>query len=334
MKTFITIITCFMLLYALTTRAEGASVFYKELNLLDGYSDMDGFIDETMMQKNSIGAEYFRRFSGEQGDYLTLDLQSRLTYKPTIKFRDAWDIEVHNAWLEYKLGLGYKLRFGHFDPSFGLEPILDTHGTILQSLTMKNIGFKSDWGVSFRGTAKLFDYEASVQNGSGMKIKRNDGNFLITYRMGNPQDNNFVYGLSALYGKVLRDDMEDLLPSVMSDSEMSNMPILKKRIGVDFQYPYKSFLVKGEFAYGKNDKDNVLGSFIQLDYTFPFMQALLAEAQMQNWRSSMGSKSMLDTMISTCLSYKFNSKITARVAYLRTFDKDNQIFIQLYYFGT
>lgn len=333
MKTFITIITCFTLLYTFSAHAEGASVFYKELNLLGGYSDMDGFIDETMMQKNSIGAEYFRRFSGEQGDYLTLDLQSRLTYKPTIKFKDAWDIEVHNAWLEYKLGLGYKLRFGHFDPSFGLEPILDTHGTILQTLAMKNIGFKSDWGVSFRGTARLFDYEASVQNGSGMKIKRNDGNFLITYRIGNPQGNNFVYGFSALYGKVLRDDMEDSVSSVMSDSEMSDNPILKKRIGVDFQYPYKSFLVKGELAYGKDDKDNVLGSFVQLDYTFPFMQALLAEAQMQNWRSSMGGESMLDTMISTCLSYKFNSKLTARVAYVRTFDKDNQIFIQLYYFG-
>jgi hypothetical protein len=334
MKTVITIIACFMLLYTLSAYAEGASVFYKELNLLGGYSDMDGFIDETMMLKNSIGAEYFRRFSGEQGDYLTLDLQSRLTYKPTIKFKDAWAIEVHNAWLEYKLGLGYKLRFGHFDPSFGLEPILDTHGTILQTLAMKNIGFKSDWGVSFRGTANLFDYEESIQNGSGMKIKRNDGNFLITYRMGNPQGNNFVYGLSALYGKVLRDDMKNLLSSDMSDSEMSSMPVLKKRIGVDFQYPYKSFLVKGEFAYGKDDKDKVLGSFIQLDYTFPFVQALLAEAQMQNWRSSMGSDSMLDTMISTCISYKFNSKITARIAYVRTFDKDNQIFIQLYYFGT
>jgi hypothetical protein len=337
MRLFITLIACILAFYALnvlSVYAESTSVFYKELNLLGGYSDMDGFIDETMMLKNAIGAEYFRRFSGEQGDYLTLDIQPRLTYKPTKKFKDAWSFEVHNAWLEYKLGLGYKLRVGHFDPSFGLEPISDTHGTILQTLAMKNVGFKSDWGIGFRGIARLFDYEASIQNGSGMKIKRNDGNFLLTYRMGNPQGNNFLYGFSVLYGKVLGDDgMQDSMPATMSDSDMPDKPILKKRIGVDLQYPLRSFLVKGELAYGRDDKDNVLGSFLQLDYTFPFHQALLAELQLQNWHSGLGIDGMMDTTITSCLSYKLTSKLTARVAYFHTFDKDNQIFIQLYYFG-
>jgi len=332
MKTFI-LLTSIILIYAISlvsSEAESTSVLYKELNLLGGYLEFNGFVDEITMQRNSIGAEYFRRFSGDKGDYLTLDLQPRLTYKPTEKFKDAWNLQIHNAWLEYKLGFGYRLRVGHFDPSFGLEPNLDTHGTILQTLAMKNVGFKSDWGISFRGSLGPFDYEASAQNGSGMKLKREDGNFLLSYRIGNPQSKDILYGLSLMYGKVLSDDeMKDSMTEDMPD-----MPIKKKRIGLDAQIPFRSFLLKGEVAYGTDDGMDVLGSFGQLSYTLPFYQALIAEAQVQNWLNGFGDDKVYETMLGLCLSYKLTSKLTLRTAYSYTFSKDNQVFIQLYYFGT
>jgi len=327
MKTF-TLFVCVILIHIISTPsyAESASMLYKELNLLGGYSDANGFVDEIEMMKNSIGGEYFRRFSNDNGDFLTLDLQTRLTYKPTKNFNDAWDLEIHNAWIEYKLGFGYRLRIGHFDPSFGLEPNSDTHGTILQTLAMKNIGFKSDWGIGFKGNIGYFDYEASVQNGTGMKLKRGNGNFLLSYRIGNPQSKDMLYGLSLMYGKILIDDQ-------MHDLMNDDMSVRKRRIGLDMQIPFRSFLFKGELAYGKDNNIDVLGSLGQVSYIFPFHQALIAEAQVQNWLNGFGKDKAYETMLGFCISYRLTSKITVRADYTSNFNKDDQVFMQFYYFG-
>ncbi|MGB8226915.1 MAG: hypothetical protein WCE45_08670 [Sedimentisphaerales bacterium] len=62
---------------AMAQQPEGA--FYKELNLIGGYSDNKGLVGkDNHMLKNSVGFEYFRKFSNKYGDYLTLDLQMRL----------------------------------------------------------------------------------------------------------------------------------------------------------------------------------------------------------------------------------------------------------------
>jgi hypothetical protein len=327
MKTTFGILVCvfsFYIAISMPILAESNSIFYKELNLIGGYSDSNEWLSEAMMLKNSIGAEYFRKFSGEQGDYLTLDLQTRLVYDFSKDFKDAWGLEAHNAWLEYKLGLGYKLRVGHFDPYFGLEPNLDTHGTILQSLATKNIVFKSDWGAGFRWFYRYFDYDAALQLGSGMSIKEN-GNFLLTQRIGKPQENNLSYGLSLLYGKVLSDSM--------SEMGMSDKPILNNRIGLDAQYLIRSLQFKGEIAYGKNDKRDVLGLFAEADYTLPFLQTLELEAQLQSWQEEMINDNLMDSTLALGLSYKLTSKIALRTAYFHNIDKDKQVFIQFYYFG-
>ena len=131
-------------------RPVGADNFYKEAIIIGGYSVNDQWVDEkNRWPKNSVGFEYYKKFSDEYGDFLTLDLQMRMAYDSSEESPDAFGIEIHNAWLEYKLGLGKSIRFGHFDPAFGLEPVLDTHGTVLQTLAPKNIGFKKDWGVGF-----------------------------------------------------------------------------------------------------------------------------------------------------------------------------------------
>ncbi|MGB9595004.1 MAG: hypothetical protein ACPL7B_01880, partial [Candidatus Poribacteria bacterium] len=107
----------------------------------------------------------------------------------------------------------------------------------------------------------------------------------------------------------------------------------KKRIGLDIQIPFRSFLIKWESIYGTNDKTNILGSFGQISYISFFNQALIAEAQMQNWLNGFSEDKVNETMLGFCISYKLTSKSTIRTAYLYTFNKDNQIFMQVYYFG-
>ena len=80
----------------------GEALFYKEVNLMAGYSDRDKWIGRDSSLVNSVGFEDYRKFSNQYGDYLTTDLQVRLSYDSLRNSQDAWAIEIHNAWLEYK----------------------------------------------------------------------------------------------------------------------------------------------------------------------------------------------------------------------------------------
>lgn len=307
----------FICIFALLMVKSGEALLYKELNLIGGRSDKKGWIDESLMLKNSIGAEYFRKFSNEYGDYMTVNLQTRLIYDPS---ENDWGLEVHNAWLEYNIRLGNKLRIGHFDPFYGLEPLLDTHGTILQTIAHKNIGFKSDWGVGFRSFFRNFDYETALQLGSGMGIK-SEGNFLFTQRIGNTQRNNPVYGISILFGKVLIDEGMH-----RNTSDMNTTQILKRRIGLDSQYQIRSLLLKSELDYGKNGNDNVYGLFLEVDY--PIFQALESQIQWQTW-----NENTKENVLSLGLAYKIIPELTFRTAYVHNFNNERQIIMQIYFYG-
>jgi hypothetical protein len=109
-------------------------LFYKELNLIGGYSNKDKWVGKSETLSNSIGFESYGKFSSDYGDYLTTDLQVRGAYDSSEPFSDAVSCEIHNAWAEYRASDEVKIKAGHFAPAFGLEPIVDYHSTILHSL--------------------------------------------------------------------------------------------------------------------------------------------------------------------------------------------------------
>lgn len=318
MKIFTRFLTkiLFAYFFVFLLATNGKALLYKEFNLIGGRSDKRGWIDESLMLKNSVGAEYLRKFSNEYGDYMTINLQTRLTYDP---LENDWGLEVHNAWLEYNIKLGNKLRVGHFDPFYGLEPLLDTHGTLLQTLAHKNIGFKSDWGIGFRSFLKRLDYETAIQLGSGMKIK-NDGDFLFTQRIGISQRNNPTYGISLLYGKVNKDE------GMHNNASDMDEKTYKKRIGLDSQYQIRSALLKTELNYGKNSRDNVYGLFFEIEY--PILQSLKTQVQWQLFRQN-----KREDVLSLGLAYKIIPKLTLATAYFHDFDNEKQIIMQIYYYG-
>lgn len=312
------------------------SLFYKEVNLIGGYSDKEKWIGKSDTLKNSLGFEDYRKFSDEYGDFLTTDLQMRAAYDSREAARDAWAVEIHNAWLEFKLSPLNKLRLGHFDPSFGLEPLLDTHGTILQTLDEENIGFNKDWGFSLRGIGPAFDYETSLQLGSGMSIYTKDGSFLATARVGSPAGGNLQYGFSVMYGNVLQTMGMKTIPR---NELMSNEAVLKKRIGADAQYLFGPYLVKAEADYGKNNGDDVLGYFGELDYTVPRHQNLELELQYKSWINNLSEHKSDDSTLSAGASYKLTQNITFRTAFIHDVNRmgggeDDKILAQFYYFGS
>ncbi|MDD5044215.1 MAG: hypothetical protein PHH69_02110 [Candidatus Omnitrophica bacterium] len=315
--------------------AASESLFYKEINLIGGYSNIDHWVGKSSTLANSIGFEYYKKFSNEYGDYMTGDLQMRASYDSKKNSHEAWGLEIHNAWLEYKLGYVTKIRAGHFDPSFGLEPVLDTHGTILQTLAMNDIGFTKDWGISLRGSLPKFDYESSLQLGSGMSIRRKDGSFLATTRIGSPSSENLQYGFSLLYGKVLETDGMRTFPK---NELLSDEATDKKRVGIDGQYLFGPYLFKGEVAYGTNDKDRVLGYLTEIDYTLPKYQNCQFELQFQSWINDLNESSSDLSTLTAGVSYKLTQNKTLRATFSHDFSNDGEkeedkFLLQFYYFG-
>ena len=331
----IIIIIIFEIFFTLPSAFAGQALFYKEANLIGGYSDQDEWIGKSDMLKNSVGFEDYRKFSNDYGDFLTTDLQVRLSYDSIEASKDAWAIEIHNAWLEYKLGIGKTLRLGHFDSAFGLEPLLDTHSTLLQTIADKNIGFKKDWGIAFKGAGQSFDFETALQMGSGMSIYRRDGSFLATARIGSPSGNNLQYGLSLLYGEVLQTKGEQTFPR---NELVSDEADLKKRMGIDAQYLFGPYLFRGEADYGKNNHQDVLGHFWEVDYTIPGHQNWEIGIQYQSWINDLNEHSSDDSTLSVGVSYKLNQNVTLRTAFMHDFNlmegnEDDKILLQVYYFG-
>jgi len=311
------------------------ALFYKEVDLIGGYSDRDKWIGKSPGQENSVGFEDYRKFSNDYGDYLTTDLQVRLGYDSTQNSEQAWGLQIHNAWLLYKMNYATKLRIGHFDPAFGLEPQLDTHATILQTLAMRDIGFKKDWGIGLEGSLSKFDYKTALQLGSGMGIHRKDDGFLFTSRIGTPSSQNFQYGISFLCGRVLQAEDVKTIPN---DKLLSDKAISKKRVGLDSQYLFGPYLFKGEVAYGENDSKKVLGYLGEVDYTMPKYQNWELELQFQSWINKLDESSSDDSTLTLGTTYKLSQSTTLRAAFSHDFNMvrqkaENKFLVQFYYFG-
>jgi hypothetical protein len=312
------------------------SLFYKEVNFIGGYSDRDRWVGRSDDLMNAVGFENYRKFSNDYGDYLTTDLQVRLAYDSMRNSHNAWGIQVHNAWLLYKFNYAAKLRFGHFDPAFGLEPQLDTHATILQTMAMKDIGFTKDWGFGLEGALPALDYKLALQLGSGMGIRRRDDSFLFTSRIGSPGSQNLQYGLSFLYGNVLETEEIKTIPQ---DKLLSDKAVLKKRVGIDGQYLFGSCLFKAEAAYGENDSKKVFGYLAEVDYTIPKYQNWEWELQFQSWINKLGEASTNDSTLTLGTTYKLSQNITLRAAFSHDLNmtgqkEEDRVLLQFYYFGS
>jgi len=316
-------------------RALQAEQFYKEAIVIGGYSDRDQWVGKKRSLKNSVGFEYYKKFSDEYGDFLTLDLQMRMAYDSREDRSDAFGVEIHNAWLEYKLGLGKSIRLGHFDPAFGLEPVLDTHGTLLQTLASKNIGFKKDWGLAYKGLLGNYDYQLAAQLGSGMGIRRKDGSFLLTGRISTPQTGDTQVGLSFLYGQTLESTQSWTIPA---PELVSGKTIRKKRVGADFQCPLGLFAFKAEAAAGDNEGKTVAGGLAELGYTVPEQQNLKLKMQTLYWSNDWEEKKARDLRLSPVIEYSISSTTTVRLGYFHDIyssgDEDKMIVLQFYYFGS
>lgn len=324
-----------MLAVAAARGAGERAVVYEELMLVGGYSDEEEWVGGMHDgQKNAAGFEYLRKFGGERGDYLTLDVQARVSYDTSDEDMDErWALELHNAWLDYKPGLGKALRVGHFDPAFGLEPKVDTHGTLFQTLAGQDIGFKKDWGAAYRSSLKALDYEFSAGLGSGMGLKRRDGSFLLAGRIDSPPGGDLRLGLSAAYGEVLASMQHRTLP----EPDFSDEGVRKQRLGVDAQYGLGPYSLMGEVTAGRNETNDVAGALLEIGYTVPSLQTLKLQVQGRTWTDDPDDSERRISTVGAGFSYDLRSDLAIRLAVFHDLERpdmeDTAVYVQLYYYG-
>ena len=160
------------------------SLLYLEAQGIAGYSWPGGVIyrsdiPDDVMQLNSVGFDYIRKFSGEYGDFATFALQARLAFVPD-SGEDKARLQLYNAYFKAKGGFA-DVWAGHNRIAFGLASWWDTHGELLQPLYIYGFGFDRDWGVGLSRDTASGSFSAAVTLGSGMGI-RDYGNAVFTAR--------------------------------------------------------------------------------------------------------------------------------------------------------
>jgi len=315
--------------------AEGASLTSFEVNIVASHSGQEGWSGQVPhSQRNSVGFEHFARLAGPRGDFLTLNVQARLSYDTSVDPDDALALELHNAFAEVRLGLGRKVRVGHFAPEFGLEPAVDTHGTLLQTLAIRDIGFKKDWGIGYRTALDAVNVGIAAQLGAGMGIERRDGSYLVSARMSTPTRGNPVLGVSALLGEMLSGTRPSLYPA----PEYGDHVTSKTRLGADASYVWRRFTLAAELSSGKNDERETLGGVLLIDYTHPGNDRLALRGRVLTWTDDPDDGDSLWSEVALVGSYSVTSRWTLRLLAARelaaaTGPEQTRFAVQAYYLG-
>ncbi len=312
---------------------QASPALYKEVNVIGGWSDEDGWVSEFNSLRNSLGVEYFKRLANDYGDFLTLDVQARISSKSSGSHEERWALEVHNLWADWKLGLGSSVRLGHFEPAYCLGPSVDTHGTLLQTLAMTDVGFTHDWGVGYRAAVGLWDLDAALGLGTGMGIHRRDRSLLLPVRLTKPAGTHRQYGFSALYSNVLTSHDHRTIPP----PDMSDTTTTKKRIGAHGLCGWGPFVFGAETTVGLNEDDEVAGALGPIDYTIPPLQALTLQGQAWVWSADLARARAQMASFSLGATWRISPSLAVRAAAFRQRSHhgrtDARIIGQVYYYG-
>jgi len=316
--------------------------FNYELNLLAGYGS-GGYAYTAPDQRPGFGFEYFRVFSSEYADIAKMDIQVRLTADPNGRYETPYVLtpfygnmdkqvpaiwlEIHNAYLLFKVNQGRSdIWLGHRDVRFGLEPSLDTHGPILQSLAMDAFGFKMDWGAGVTGRFEDWDYSVAGALGSGMPFSAH-GNWSVAGRAGilDPGRSDISFGISGYYGKTL---------PAMELMVMPEEPVERFFGGTDVKATYGRYGFQAEGLYGRVGRRPAAGVWARATVEAPGVRWLIVSGQGSVFYDDLRAREATYRTGAEA-AFKYNAALTFGGAYLFADDgdmKDHRFLFHAYYF--
>ncbi|MCX8043644.1 MAG: hypothetical protein N3B18_05885 [Desulfobacterota bacterium] len=274
------------------------------------------------MQKPSVGFDYIQRLSGAMGDWGALALQARLAYNDEHHRTglDQYQIQLYNAYVKYK-ARSADLWIGHNRIAFGLGSYLDSHGLLLQPLTMYGYGYDRDWGIGATRDFSRGSFSVTCTTGTGMPLSFN-GNYFVAGRgsYGVLAQDNYTVGISFAYGKPLE---------TIGYKKMMTDPKKTFLVGCDIAYFWNNLEMRVEAGAGENrDEESyaILGRFGLLLYDEERMKI---EAQPVYWKR--GSERSYE--LAGGATWKLNTHTTLRSMYIYdAFKNGNRIVLQVYWY--
>jgi len=277
------------------------------------YSSMPGH----SMQKPAIGFDYTMRLSSAGGDWGVLAVQPRVAY-------GGGDIEfqLYNAFLKLKFS-SFDIWAGHGKPSFGLSYSLDSHGELLQPLSMEGFGFDRDWGLGAYKSAGWGDIGICVTSGTGMPLFL-DGNYFASARASYKilERDNISYGLSLGGGSI---------PEI--EGYMQTGPGLHGILlsGADLSAVYNNYTFRLDSALGVYDADMAYALMLRVGASFLEDNNLRFDIQPQ--AVNKGAHSSVFGLYAG-LSYSLTSYLSFRITdYIEPAAGYNRLAVQAYLYN-
>jgi hypothetical protein len=270
------------------------------------------------MQKPSLGFDYIQRFSRETGDFALLAVQARSAVNA--EGDEPLELQVYNAFLKFKTRAA-DIWIGHNRPKFGLASYFDSHGQLLQPLSMNGFGFDRDWGIGIECDYAWGNAGFSLTSGSGMPLHFK-GNYFLAGRVskGVLIQENYNIGLSAGYGKILE---------VMGYHLMSGEPMESALAGLDATWLRNNLENRIELVAGRRAGHGAFALFWRAGVGFLEENRLKLEMQPVLWRT----EGMTHVQFSTGVTYLAHADWTLRAMYLYDKEmKDSRIVFQVYYY--
>jgi hypothetical protein len=291
---------------------------YKEI-YLSGRNSQE--LDKTE-GRNSLGFLLFGTYAGTEGQLGDLNIQGRATYysrqfthgkmmpREYTKKLDALKLELHNAYLRMRVAPPMcNVRVGHFYVPFGIQPWIDTHGTLLQGPAAGFVGFERDWGIAVDGQNDLLEYELGLTRGSGLDYFTRRNNFIVSGKVSTPRVGEHLnewMGLSYLLGRIY-DPMAARRLRGIDVYPKSNV-ISKWRVGLDAQKYIGPARIRFEISGGRDAaKVDVLGEFFELQYILDKKNILNAYFQLENLTQRKGYTKGSDTTLRLGLTYNISA---------------------------
>ena len=305
--------------------AGGRSLIYREVNLAGIYSHRSASLDfHPMAPHSAAGFELLWKNSAGTPGRLNpdaADLHLQFVYDPV---DDRVETRFQDAWVRFtEPTSGLQVRLGHFNLPFGLNPVAEPRGEVLQPLAALDLGFKKDWGLAVQGQWHGFACETAATFGTADELRRRRGRYLWSGRIGIPTYRDVQYGISLLYGT----------------TSATGQPT-SWRLAMDLVYMYHEpfTTIKGEVAFGADGHTPVQGLLAGLTQILPAYPLWGIETQFRAWRRELQPEDLIRAESAIGLWRSLPGLLILRLHWRRHFSteslhRDDQLFAQLYYYG-
>lgn len=305
-----------------TACADSGLLFFEAQSVVDWSSRERGVVWHSMsehepMQKNSVGADWIHKFSGEGGDFASAALQARLAWDDA---EDAPELQLYNAYFQAKSAVG-NFRLGHTRVAFGLAPYWDTHSDLLGDLTMRGVSFDRDWGAGWNLDTERGNAAATFTTGSGMGFRRY-GNWLASARaaLGTLAWDNWTTGVSVQFGRRL---------DAMGYDVMSDEPDDVRLVAWDAALNFDAVEQKLEIDAGRKAHAAFFAALYWVGVALDADEQWKIEAQASLVHEVGGNAAFAGT----CVSFRPNSDLTLRLMLARDFEGDETLLVaQAYWY--